>query len=80
MGGNESFFGRNIVERGGDEGMYPMMLKKKIVISIRGRVLCYYYVEGFFSVVNRAINGLCGEVRLASATLLFDSVRSGHRT
>ena len=34
----------------------------------------------FFSVVNRAINGLCGEVRLASATLLFDYVRSGHRT
>lgn len=81
MGGNESFFGRNIAERGGDEGMYPMMLKKKkIVISIRGRVLCYNYLEGFFSVVNRAMNGLCGEVRLASATLLFDSVRSGHRT
>ena len=29
MGGNESFFGRNIAERGGDEGMYSMMLKKK---------------------------------------------------
>ena len=34
----------------------------------------------FFSVVYRAMNGLCGEVHLASATLLFDSVRSGRRT
>lgn len=30
----------------------------------------------FLSVVYRPMNGLCGEVRLASATLLFDS----HRT
>ena len=54
--------------------------KKKIVIRIRGRVLCYNYLEGFFSVVYRAMNGLCGEVRLALATLLFDSVRSGRLT
>ena len=34
MGGNESFFGRNIAERGGDEGMYPMMLKKKLSLAL----------------------------------------------
>lgn len=72
--------GRIIAGRGRDEGMNPMKIKKN-VIRIRGRVLCYNYLEGFFfSVVYRAMNGLCGEVHLASATLLFDSVRSGRRT
>lgn len=60
--------------------MNPMTIKKKLSLGLGAESYVTITRKGFFSVVYRAMNGLCGEVRLASATLLFDSVQSGRLT
>lgn len=54
--------------------------KKKLSLGLGAESYVTITWKVFFSVVYRAMNGLCGEVRLALATLLFDSVRSGRLT